>query len=379
LFLITQTNIMKNIITFLCLLLSQNISSNANTITTTQCNSYVWNGTTYTTSGAYSYTYLISGGLTATDYLLLTINYSSYSSSNATACNYYTWTNGTTYITSGTYTYTTMNSYGCDSILTLNLSMNNGVRISPKAFLFGAYDSISGLMKDSLRAVVIPGYPIGAIIPSSPANFLPANSASISPGVLNIAGPNAIVDWVYVEIRDGSTLSLVASQHALIQRDGDVVGTDGVSSLYFPTVCPGNYYVSIKHRNHLGVMTASTKALTATTQLINFSTGTVWGKPGITTPARKQVGSVYTLIAGDANENRNVKYNGGSNDKNAIMMAIGFFNLNGTIYGYRNEDVNMDGKVRFNNQENDKLFFLNEVISLSPTGSPNEILSQHTP
>ena len=86
--------------------------------TISACNSYTWNGTTYTSSGSYS-DVLPCG--TAT--LNLTINSATGSSTNATACDSYTW-NGTTYNTSGTYTHTTTNSVGCDSVVTLNLSIN---------------------------------------------------------------------------------------------------------------------------------------------------------------------------------------------------------------------------------------------------------------
>jgi hypothetical protein len=44
---------------------------------------------------------------------------------NETACNSYTWAaNGTTYTNSGTYSETLLNAAGCDSIITLNLSIN---------------------------------------------------------------------------------------------------------------------------------------------------------------------------------------------------------------------------------------------------------------
>ena len=40
------------------------------------------------------------------------------------ACDSYTW-NGVTYTTSGTYTWSGTNSVGCDSTVTLNLTINN--------------------------------------------------------------------------------------------------------------------------------------------------------------------------------------------------------------------------------------------------------------
>ena len=54
----------------------------------------------------------------------LTINNSSTSSSTVTACDSFDW-NGQTYTSSGTYTWTATNSVGCDSVATLNLTINN--------------------------------------------------------------------------------------------------------------------------------------------------------------------------------------------------------------------------------------------------------------
>ncbi|TRX40149.1 SdiA-regulated domain-containing protein [Flavobacterium restrictum] len=79
-------------------------SSSINTSVITACDSYTWNGTTYTTSGMYT-------GTTTncvTEKLNLTITSSSINTSVITACNSYTW-NGTTYMTSGMYTGTTIN------------------------------------------------------------------------------------------------------------------------------------------------------------------------------------------------------------------------------------------------------------------------------
>ncbi|MFM7080044.1 MAG: beta strand repeat-containing protein, partial [Bacteroidota bacterium] len=94
------------------------------TTTATACNTYTWNGITYTTSGSYNYVTLNAGGCDSTATLLLTINNSSTSTTTATACNSYSW-NGNTYTSSGTYTYNTTNAAGCDSVATLNLTIRS--------------------------------------------------------------------------------------------------------------------------------------------------------------------------------------------------------------------------------------------------------------
>jgi len=88
--------------------------------------SYVWHGTTYTTSGNYVYTYTNSSGCASADTLHLTINYGTFTSTTQVACNSYTW-HGTTYITSGNYVYNYNNSYGSPSADTLHLRVNYSV------------------------------------------------------------------------------------------------------------------------------------------------------------------------------------------------------------------------------------------------------------
>jgi hypothetical protein len=99
-------------------------TATSETIDVTACNSYVYNGTTYTASGTYNRTLVNAAGCDSLVTLNLTINSSSTSSTSATACDSYVW-NGTTYTTSGVKTFTTTNAAGCDSVASLNLTINN--------------------------------------------------------------------------------------------------------------------------------------------------------------------------------------------------------------------------------------------------------------
>ena len=65
---------------------------------------------------------------------------------------------------------------------------------------------------------------------------------------------NEVVDWVLVQLRDKNDESIILqSQSAFILEDGSVVELDGSSpvSFAFPA---DSYYISVKHRNHLAVM-----------------------------------------------------------------------------------------------------------------------------
>jgi len=110
-------------------------NSTASSFTVTECKSYMLNGHTYTTSGVYTQTVLNSTGCDSIITLNLTINRIYAAVVNVSACNTYTWhchtynncniitTQCITYNTSGIYTDTLIAANGCDSIVTLNLTI----------------------------------------------------------------------------------------------------------------------------------------------------------------------------------------------------------------------------------------------------------------
>lgn len=99
----------------------------AATVPVTACSTYTWpiNGQTYTTSGTHTATIPNAAGCDSVITLNLTINTPTTATVNQSACITYTWPiNGQTYTTSGTHTATIMNAAGCDSVITLNLTIN---------------------------------------------------------------------------------------------------------------------------------------------------------------------------------------------------------------------------------------------------------------
>ena len=91
------------------------------------CGSYTWiDGNTYTTSNnTATYTLANASGCDSIVTLDLTINAPSTGTDTQVACGSYTWIDGNTYTTSNnTATYTLANASGCDSIVTLDLTIN---------------------------------------------------------------------------------------------------------------------------------------------------------------------------------------------------------------------------------------------------------------
>ena len=94
----------------------------------TTCDDYEWNGVTYTTSGEYTRTFSSSAGCDSVVTLHLTISDFATGTDIQTACDEFTWIDGVTYTESNnTATFTIENGsmQGCDSVVTLNLTIND--------------------------------------------------------------------------------------------------------------------------------------------------------------------------------------------------------------------------------------------------------------
>jgi hypothetical protein len=196
--------------------------------------------------------------------------------------------------------------------------------------------------------------------------------------VFNVTGANAIVDWVYVELRDEVTNTLVvASTSALLQRDGDVVGVDGVSPLEF-NIASANYYITIKHRNHLGVMSKDTILLDATAKTVDFTDGSIstFGTDGQTTFG--MTGGKSGMWAGDSTGNGLVNYLGAQSEIPSIRLQV-FSDPNNSVFGgppvgtyqsggYNATDINMDGFTVYSGATTDVLIVRDNIFN-NPSNS----------
>ncbi len=247
----------------------------------------------------------------------------------------------------------------------------NPVALSLKVKLEGPYNSGSGLMSDALR--------VAALIPAAEpytalgmAQVAGGGGETLAAGVLNVTGNNAIVDWMRVELRaSGSPSTVVATRQALLQRDGDVVASDGVSPISLG-VGAGNYYVVVRHRNHLGAMTATAVSLSTTPLVLDLSSAATntWG-----TNARKSLSGQMLLWAGNALMDGQVKYTGSANDRDPILVGVGSTVPTNTVAGYQPIDVNLDGLVKYTGTANDR-----DPILVNVGGTtPNNVITEQIP
>ena len=145
--------------------------------------------------------------------------------------------------------------------------------------------------------------------------------------------PNGIVDWLLVELRTNISASTIVSKRALfLKDDGLIVDLDGESLPEFNDIEDGDYYIVIRHRNHLSVMTASPVYLSQDTPLYDFtdSDNKAYGSKGL-----KKSDKYYAMYSGDGNGSGSITIA----DRNEIWSEE-----NGYV-GYKNGDFNLSGGV----------------------------------
>ncbi len=228
-------------------------------------------------------------------------------------------------------TYSTTNWTSIDSQTKFNEVTCNTVQVAIKVYLQGAFinpnSGEESLMRDDLR---IAGGVYGSTSPYS-------DSASISDAIkMDDAGTNSMVDWVCVELRDASDSSIIiAEKTGVLQRDGDIVNTtdNRISPLSF-NVPSNNYYIVIKHRNHLGIMTASATSLSSSLTTLDLSSNSNLITGG-SNALINMGGGIFAIPSGDFDENGQVQ----NIDTNSVIQLLG-------VSGYNKADLDMNGQVQ---------------------------------
>jgi hypothetical protein len=240
-------------------------------------------------------------------------------SPNATTTYAVTSTNGSTSIDEVTV------FYECNAVVKAKVFLNN---INPNTLLMDNY------------VATLANFPLSDPYANGAFNgsFTHVNNstiASINQNILAVTGNDAIVDWVFLELRTGisGSTSVAYTKAALLQADGDIVDMDGVSPVKFVGATPGNYYVTIRHRNSLGFRTNSTIALSGTATNLDFtSSSALYGA----TPLYQVSSNLFVMNAGDSNAD-------GSID---AFDTILWEQQNGLFDDYsKNADYNLDGSV----------------------------------
>jgi len=286
---------------------------------------------------------------------------------------------------------------------TLHILVVPDLRIRVRTYLEGALMNNANqtadgrpLMRDNLR-----------VSPFNSQNYIPATDpyrqattyinfvskfTKVAPGdrseflsiadpttVFGVTGQNAIVDWVFVELRSKtSPTTVLATRSGLLQRDGDVVDIDGINGLRFPGIVMDDYYVVVRHLRHLGIMTRDPQTPQQLTTLVNFTTaalpvydkGTVSGRnyTGLAMTSAVKVG-YRAMWGGDFDASGKIKYDNPNDDLNVLYFNVFTYPNNPTgnvnfdfAYGYLPGDFDMNSKAKFDNPNDDKNMLFLQVL-----------------
>ena len=147
--------------------------------------------------------------------------------------------------------------------------------------------------------------------------------------------PTNVVDWVLFEIREQPDSPARSSRSVFLLDDGRVVTETGSTTIDMETDPGVDYYVFIKHRNHMGAM--STVPLPFTTRRVtyDFSTDVSQYQDGAVVAVPVGAG-VWASRGGDVN---------GIGSVNVLDVAMHQGQEQAGSVGYHRADVNLDGFV----------------------------------
>lgn len=183
-------------------------------------------------------------------------------------------------------------------------------------------------MRTDLRDATIEGSQTGF-------GVLPATDPYL--GTVTVQGslPATMVDWVLVELREATDGATIAQAVGCLLSDGSVTDTTGTNGLTFEGLEPStSYYIVVRHRNHLSVMSNAAVQIDGTNGAdeFDFTVGNGYGGD----LAMKQVGSDYAMFSADGDANGFIQ----TTDKNSVWDP----EVGGS--GYRAADYNMNGFVQ---------------------------------
>ena len=198
--------------------------------------------------------------------------------------------------------------------------LSEGVRLAVKIFLEGAYI----ISSDSMRTTLSP----------DGSDIIP-NTSPYSENERTIpAVPNNVTDWVLVELRTSVDGSVSGYRSCFLKSNGMLVSDNGDSLFIGVPVKPGDYWVVIRHRNHLAVETKTVRmGLTwgRTPRTYNFTTAATQFKGD--EAALLETG-VYGMYGGECNCSGTVT----TSDKSTIVdhlnesiYLVGDTNFSGTV------------------------------------------------
>lgn len=184
----------------------------------------------------------------------------------------------------------------------------------------------------------------------------------------------SVVDWVLLELRDSNDPTIIVTRRAaLVQRNGEIVDVDSVSAVFFEGYS-GEYYLAVRHRNHLGVMSKNSITMDDALIEFDFRTEGLYDRSDRAESPSYSRNGYQMLWAGDTNNDRIIRFTSAQNDVNLISEFV--LNHPNNVFGdlgfgptsYNVLDANMDGVIRATSLGNEP-GLIQENIRVNSTGN----------
>jgi len=194
-----------------------------------------------------------------------------------------------------------------------------------RVYLEGGYDcSEGGLMRTDIKDY----------------GFIPLTSPYVEDRRIVDSIPENVVDWILIQLRLTSNGHTVISRSCFLRNDGMIIDENGDTNIDLFVEKQNYYYIIVKHRNHLAVMSSDSISFAGGSVNYDFTTSEdkYFGGSGA---AKDLGGGLWGMIAGDGNDSGIVTMadrNGAMLQRDASGYNIWDFNLSGIV---TMKDVNM--------------------------------------
>ncbi len=199
----------------------------------------------------------------------------------------------------------------------------NNLSCQAAAYLEGAYEGAGNMPSENLFESLIP-YHQPYVMP--PWSYYGTENLSNFP----IEQMDQIVDWVLVELRSSNDQEqIIAKQAALMMQDGSIRNKNGGANIEFGNHPNGSYYLVVRHRNHLDLISKSPVAL-PNDQIYDFRHSISSAQNG---SLKSATDGKAMMIAGDFDGNGVINFL----DYNRYLSEAAM------ILQYEGMDANLDG------------------------------------
>lgn len=195
------------------------------------------------------------------------------------------------------------------------------VRLQLQVFLEGSYIRNGQMMTAQLNDLLPNSQPYN----EAPWNYQGTESFSVS--------KLGLTDWLLIELRSAiAPTTIVAQQAVLLRNNGRLRNEQNDPTVTFTDVVPDDYFIVVRHRNHVDVMSAAPINLSESVTFYDFTTGV---NKAMGNEQLKHMDDAYVLRSGDM-------------DGNGVINVTDFnlFTTNaGSSNSYQHCDLNLDRNI----------------------------------